>query len=142
MNFKEDYKFWTENEIKILEYLKSRGYKIEAKEDKMSVLDFVMDKDGKNVNIELKTRRCNRDTYKDTLIWANKLAEAYNKFYKNWEETLFFFSYKDWLFYINPFDSIPRREFKLQRWDRWIDKPKWWLYFNTLNLKKIWKKQI
>lgn len=137
MSFKKDYDFGTWNEIKILEYLKGRGYIIEAKDDKMSILDFVMSAEGKKVNIELKSRRCDKDTYPDTLIGANKLAEAYNKFYKNWEETLFFFSYKDWLYYINPLNYIPRREYKLQRWDRWIDKPKWWLYYLTNNLEKI-----
>jgi hypothetical protein len=89
------------------------------------------------VSIELKTRRCESTAYEDTLIWSNKLGEAWNRFYKNWEETLFFFQFIDWLFYINALDYLPKREYKLQRWDRGIDSKKGWIYFNLKDLIKI-----
>ena len=138
-SFKKDYDFWIESENKILAHLNKAGYKIEPHKEEMSVLDFIMTADDKKVNIELKTRRCTKDAYVSTLIWANKLSEAWNKFYKHWEETLFLFSYMDWLYYINPFDFIPKRDFRLQRWDRGINSAKWWLYYDTKNLKEIFK---
>ena len=142
-NFKNDYNFWIENEDRVIKYLKSQWYKIEKQNDSTSIHDFTITFQGKPVNIELKTRRCNKESYVDTIIWANKLACAWEKFYSKGEETLFFFSYEDWLYFINPFDYLPRREFKLQRYDRKIDSPKWWIYFKTKNLKKIiWKKNI
>ncbi len=137
MGFKTDYEFGVENEWRVIEYLESNWYVIHREWNPTSILDFKITHDWRNVNIELKTRRCTKDAYEDTLIGANKLGEAWNKFYSKWEETLFFFSYTDWLFYINPFDYTPRRSFVLQRWDRWIDSAKGWLYYNTKDLKKI-----
>lgn len=136
--FKEDYNFWIESEKKIVEYLNSIWFEITIPNSPTSILDFYITHNWIKVNIELKTRRCNKDDYKDTLIWANKLWEARNKFYKLWEETLFFFAYEDWLYYINPLDNIGRREYKLQRWDRGIDSKKWWLYYNVEDLIKIY----
>lgn len=138
MGFKKDYNFGVENEEKVIAYLKSAWYTVEESKDDMSIHDFKITHNWNKVNIELKTRRCNKDTYEDTLIGANKLGEAWNKFYSKGQETLFFFSYEDWLYYINPFDYIPKREYKLQRWDRWIDSAKWWLYYKTEDLKKIY----
>lgn len=137
--FMEDYNFGVESEVKIIEYLEWLWYKVEAPTTTTSIHDFIIYTEKWNkVNIELKTRRCNKDAYEDTLIWANKLWEAWNKYYKSWEETLFFFAYEDWLYYLNPFDITPRREFKLQRWDRGIDSKKGWLYYNTDSLIKIY----
>lgn len=134
----KDYSFWIENEEKVIDYLEWAWYKVERTKSKTSIHDFFITHLDKKVNVELKTRRVTVDKYSDTLIGANKLGEAWNRFYKKGEETLFFFSYTDWLFYINPFELIPRREFKLQRYDRWIDSAKWWIYYNTKDLKKIY----
>lgn len=136
--FREDHSFGVENEKIVIEYLEKLWYNIE-KNDKMSIHDWRITHEWRAVHIELKSRRCGCLDYDDTLIWANKLGEAWSKYYSDWEETLFFFSYTDWLYYINPLDSLPRRDYLLQRWDRWkFDKPKWWIYFNTKDLKKIY----
>lgn len=137
-NFRDDYSFWVDNEWKIVEYLRKLWYEVETNHE-TSIHDWKITNNWRAVHIELKSRRCARDAYKDTLIWANKLGEAWNKYYSKWEETLFFFSYTDWLFYINPLDYLPRRDYVLQRWDRWdFDKAKWWIYFDTKDLKNIY----
>lgn len=138
-NFKEDYSFGVESERVVMEYLKKLWYNIEIDENKMSIHDWKITHEWRAVNVELKTRRCNHNTYDDSLIGANKLGEAWKKYYSKWEETLFFFSYTDWLFYINPLDALPRREYTTQRWDRWdFDRAKGWIYFQTSELKKIY----
>ena len=136
--FTKDYVLGIKNEERVVAYLESLWYKIERNE-KMSVHDFIIVWDkGKAVNVELKTRRVAYWDYDTTLIGANKLAEAWKKYYSDWEETLFFFSYTDWLYLVNPLEVIPfNKEYKLARWDRGIDKPKGWLYYHTKDLKKV-----
>lgn len=136
MGILEDLKFGEESEKKISDYLISIGYEVFSTKT-TDIHDFVVSKNWKTVSIELKTRRCESTAYEDTLIWSNKLGEAWNRFYKNWEETLFFFQFIDWLFYINALDYLPKREYKLQRWDRGIDSKKGWIYFNLKDLIKI-----
>lgn len=132
----EDLSFWKESEKLIIKAFEEMWYKVDINWA-TSIHDFKFMKKGVITNVELKTRRCSKEQYPDTLIWANKLWEAWNKFYTNWEETIFLFKYTDWLYHINPFDFVPRREHKLQRRDRGIDKKKWWLYYETEDLKEI-----
>ena len=49
-----------------------------------------------NCLYELKTRRCNYDTYKDTMIGMNKIQYAQNHLEK---DIFFIFNYKDGLYY-------------------------------------------
>jgi hypothetical protein len=137
-SFKDDHSFWVKNEKLIIGYLESLWYKIE-RNNKTDIHDWRITKGWATVNVELKTRRCNYNDYEDTLIWANKLWEAWNKYYLNWECTLFFFSYTDWLFYVNPLETLPNKiEYKKFRWDRWeFDKPKWWLLYHIDSLTRI-----
>ena len=137
--FSKDYTFWKENEKRVVEFLSAEGYTVVAHEDEMAIHDlFILNAFWKKVNVELKTRRVAKDTYPTTLIWANKLWEAWNKFYKNGEEMLFFFSFTDGLYFLSPFDHVPEeRVFKLQRYDRGIDNEKGWLYYSVDNLIKI-----
>jgi len=136
--FLKDYNFWIEGEEKILEYLIKLWYKVHRTES-TDVHDFIItNKENIPIHIELKTRRCTSSLYEDTLIGANKLWEARNKYYTSWEETLFLFLYEDWLFYIKPLEYLPRKEYVLQRWDRWIDKKKGWIYFKTSDLINIY----
>jgi len=137
-NFLNDYNFWIEWENKILQYFIDIGYKVQ-RNGITEIHDFIItNKSDIPIHIELKTRRCTVSQYEDTLIGANKLWEARNKYYSSWEETLFLFQYEDWLYYINPLEFLPRKEYVLQRWDRWIDKKKGWIYFKTSDLKKIY----
>ncbi len=105
------------------------------------VLDFkIEDKNGNEVWLELKSRRCEKDTYPDTMIWLNKLIEAYKRYNDSWLYTLFLFKFTDWIYYINPFFHLPRFDYRMGRWDRWkFDKEKWWIYYNTNELNKLWK---
>lgn len=132
----DEIQFGEEAEKAVEQYLLSIWYEVE-RTPWMAIHDFVIKKDNKIVSVELKTRRCSINTYPTTLIGANKLWEAWNRYYATWEETLFFFLFDDWLYYINPLSYIPDRQFKLQRFGRWIDKAKWWLYYNTNELIKI-----
>ncbi len=134
-----DLEFWKENENVVEQWFKENGYQIVPSGSDTSIFDFHIELSWRKVNLELKTRRCAKDQYEDTLIGANKLWEAWHKFYANGEETLFLFSYTDGLYYLNPLEAIPRRSYTLQRWDRGgIDKPKGWVYYNTKDLKKIY----
>ena len=137
MGILEDLKFGEESEKKISDYLVSIWYEVTSTKA-TDIHYFVVSKWGTNVSVELKTRRCESTAYTDTLIWSNKLAHAWDRFYKNWEETLFFFQFTDWLFYINALDYLPKREYKLQRWDRGIDWKKGWIYFNLTDLIRIY----
>ena len=132
----EDLEFWKESEIKTKNIFKEMWYEVEETEQ-LAIHDFVFKKNWVRLNVELKTRRCKKNTYDDTLIGANKMWEAWNKFYSKWEETIFLFQYEDWLFFINPFDHTPRREYMLQRWDRGIDKKKGWIYFKCDDLIEV-----
>ncbi len=122
---------WKEDSV-IIKLEKAWWTEIE-KTGKMNVHDYTaMDKNGRAWSLELKTRRCLKEQYEDTLIGANKVGKAYDLFYKEGKETLFLFQFTNGLYYLNPFDVSPRREFKLQRWDRGgIDNKKWWLYYHT-----------
>jgi hypothetical protein len=137
MSIEKDLKFWTLNELEVKKYLESIWYNVKVT-DLTNIHDFIITKNKIKVNVELKTRRCDKDKYPDTLIGANKLWLAWDLFYKNWEETIFFFKFTDWLYYINPLDYLPKREYKLQRWGRGIDKEKWWIYYQVKNLIKVY----
>lgn len=140
MNWKllADLALWESSEDLLLKWFERNWYTIRRSENPNAILDFTLEHNWKNVHLELKTRRCNKADYEDTVIWANKLAEAWSKFYSYWEETLFLFQYLDGLYYISPLDVVPRRQHTLMRWDRWwIDKPKGWIFYKTENLIKI-----
>ena len=131
---KHDLSFWINSEDSIKTIMEKKGWEMEGTDD-MAIHDFIAKKDWKTYSLELKTRRCNKDQYNDTLIGANKLAEAWKHYYKSWMETLFLFKYEDGLYYLNPLNLSPRREYKLQRFDRGgVDAKKWWLYYDTTNL--------
>lgn len=137
MTIHRDLNFWLNWEQRVIDYLEANWFQID-RNNTTAIHDFVITHNWARVNIELKTRRCEKDKYSETLIWANKLGESWNKFYKNWEETLFFFQFTDWLYFINPLDYLPRREYKKTRFDRWpADQSRGWIYFNTDNLNKI-----
>jgi hypothetical protein len=138
----QDLAFGEEQEKVLIEYLESNWYQVIKNEDK-AVIDFqILDKDWRKINLEIKWRRNESTKYDTTIIWANKMAEAFNTYYKTWEITLFIFWFTDWLFYLNPFITPPEAiEYKLFRYDRpWLDKPKWWLLYNIKHLTKIWTK--
>ena len=132
----KDLLFWLKQEKKIKTALEKLGFIVETT-SATSILDYKITKKWKLLHIELKSRRCNSNTYEDTMIWANKISEAFSLFYSKWEYTMFLFNFIDWLYYINPFNgNINKTEYKAGRYDRGIfDKPKGWLYFN--NLKKL-----
>ena len=128
--FKKDFDFWLANEWKVLEYFKELWRKIEPTED-TAILDFkIVDKNWNTVHLELKTRRWAKDDYPDSMIWANKIIEALKRYNEKGEYTLFLFKFTDWLYYINPFFTLPRYDYRKWRWDRWnLDKEKAWAYY-------------
>ena len=136
---KHDLAYWEAKEDTVIEKLEKAWWTEVEKTGKMNVHDYkAIDNEWTRWSLELKTRRCEKEQYSDTLIWANKLAKAWEIYYKTGVETLFLFQYTDGLFYLNPHNHSPRREFKLQRWDRGgVDDKKGWLYYNTNNLKKL-----
>lgn len=104
------------------------------------ILDFkLINKNWDRVFVELKTRRCEKGTYPDTMIWINKLVEAYDRYNRDWAKTFFVFKYNDWIYFIDPFEHLPARfDYRKWRYDRWeFDKPKWWCYYHTSQLIPI-----
>lgn len=136
---KKDIDWGLAKEELIVKYYEEQGCEVE-RWDKMRVLDFyIKPPKGKGFYSEVKSRRCNHDTYEDTMIWLNKLIEAFARYNETWEETRFLFLFEDWLYQINPFNVLPRFDFKKWRWDRWnIDKEKWYIYYNQL--EELWTK--
>lgn len=135
MSFKKDFEYWEQSEIEIKARLEQLGYSVYATES-LDILDFhITDKAGNKVWLELKSRRCLSTTYPDSMIWINKLIDAYKRYNESWTTTLFLFRFEDWFFYINPFLSLPRFEYRKGRWDRGdFDKPKAWCFFKTEDL--------
>jgi len=136
-----DLSFWEKKEETFVSILTKEWWTEIKRKGKMNVHDYIATSPkGEKFSLELKTRRCEKNQYDDALIWANKLAEAWSLYYKEWLTTLFVFQYVDWVFYINPLDYSPRREFKLQRFDRGnVDNKKGWIYFKTELIQPIWK---
>ena len=139
MTIKEDLEFWLASEEKTKESIKLLWLDIYKNTDKYSTFYFYIILNWIKFNIELKTRRFNKDKYSTTIIGANKLAEAYNLFYKYWEYSLFLFKFTDWLFYINPFQTFPEKfDYIKYRYDRGsLDAPKGWCLYNINKLTNV-----
>lgn len=141
--FKKDLSFGEKNEKQLVDIFKELWRKVEET-NRTDILDFkLIDKKGRDVWLELKTRRCEKDTYSDTMIWLNKLIEAYKRYDTDGTYTLFLFKFTDGIYYINPFLTTPRFDYKQWRWDRWgFDKKKGWVYYDIgllTKLEKEWK---
>ena len=132
---KEDLTFGLWAEKKVKEMFESIWFEV-ISTSLTDLLDFQLKKDNITYHCELKTRRFEKDKYPTTLIWANKIAEAYKRYYYSWEQTLFLFWFTDWLYWLNPFKVSPHEiEYKKFRWDRGdIDKPKWWFLYHINDL--------
>lgn len=139
-SFRDDHSFWIENEKVVTEYLEILWYNIVRSDDATSIHDWKITNEWKSVHVELKTRRCSSLDYPDTMIGENKLEKAREIFEEKWEHTLFFFSYTDWLYYIDAINNPPDRyEVRKGRYDRWgFDKPKAWVFYKIENLKKVY----
>jgi len=88
-----DYDFGKQQENDLFSLIKENfGNDIKQDTDKYAVFDF---NNGKTF-IELKSRRCNHDTYHDTMIGMNKVYKA--KENPN-NEYIFCFNFKDGLYY-------------------------------------------
>lgn len=130
-----DLKFGFDSEDNVLKVLEDEGYTVE-KTSNTALTDFFITKGSKRFHAELKTRTVAKNAYVDTMIWANKLWEAWNLYYKEGVETLFLFKFTDGLYFYNPIKQY-RTEYKAWRWDRWwIDKKKGWIYVNNKDLSK------
>ena len=138
VKFKEDYKFWVDKERDIGEMLEQKGYIIWEAHKTTDIHDISFSKWKNLYSWEIKSRRNTKDQYEDTMIGANKLEEAWWRYYKEWVETIFFFIFTDWIYFLRPFECIPRIEYKAGRWDRGaIDRKKGWAYFATASLINI-----
>lgn len=136
----KDFKYWEEWEKSISKALEDLWRRVE-KQSTNAIIDFkLFDKKGREVWVEAKTRKCNREDYPDTMIGLNKLIEAYKRYDTDWLYTLFIFKFKDWIYWINPFFVLPRFDYLQWRWDRWgFDKKKGYIYYSTEELKLLSK---
>ena len=134
-----DLSFWFASEEETIKVLEELWLTVEQT-SQSDILDYIIkDSQWNTINIELKTRRNEKEAYDTTLIGANKLAEAYNSFYKKGVITLFLFKFTDGLYYLNPLTIAPDElAYKVVRWDRGkIDGKRGWLYYKTKHLKLI-----
>lgn len=139
--FSKDLAFGEKKEDVLIKKLKEVGWEVE-RWHKTSILDFNISRqpDDKRRKveqyyIEVKSRNdVSSTTYSDSMIWANKLAAAWQKYYIEWIETIFIFCFTDWIFYHNPIEKY-RVEYRRWRVDRGstIDKPKGWAFINKLD---------
>lgn len=132
--FRKDEAFGLSLEDRVKEHLESKWRNVETT-NKTSVIDFVITKGKEKKYIELKSRRCSSKTYPTTMIGLNKLIKAHKIYDTSWYTTLFFFSFTDWLFYLNPQKCLPKYERKAWRWDRGgFDKKKWYCLYDIQDL--------
>jgi hypothetical protein len=133
--FQKDLAYGESHEEKVGEMFEKLWRTVE-RTDTTDILDFkLIDKKWREVWLELKTRRNKKDDYPDTLIWLNKLIEAYKRYDADWLYTLFLFKFTDWIYYVNPFYILPKFDYKMGRFDRmWFDKKKGYCYYNTKDL--------
>lgn len=137
---KEDLSYWLIKEKDVALYFETLWRKIIPTQD-TDILDFkIEDKNWNEVWMELKSRRCSVSQYEDSMIGINKLIEAYKRYNEQWIYTLFMFKFTDGLYYINPFFSLPRFDYRRGRWDRGnIDKKeKGRCYYKTSEMKRIY----
>ncbi len=136
--FSDDLQFGEESEGKIKQHFMALGWEVEET-SRTAVLDFKLTKKKNTMYVELKTRRMLSDKYDTTLIGANKVAKAWEIYYKEGAITLFFFKFTDWLYYINPFTTPPAKlEYKQFRWWRWpVDKPHGYCLYDVKHFKQL-----
>lgn len=134
----KDFEDGKKGEIKLAEQLEKLWRKVEQ-QSKNSILDFkLFDKKWREVLVELKTRKAEKDKYPDTMIWLNKLIEAYKKYDESGVYTLFMFQFTDWIYWVNPFFALPRFDYLQWRWDRWgFDRKKGYIYYPTAELEPL-----
>lgn len=132
-SLEKDRKFGREKEDENLTLIRSS---IDEKLQKCSNNFYVIDFTSKDCYIELKSRRCEKDKYKDTMISVNKIKFAE----KSEKPTYFCFSFTDGLFCWKydkeeAEDAISYREGG--RNDRGIDETKEYAYIKCEYLKKL-----
>ena len=88
------YKFGTSNEAKLKPKLEQFFGCDFTQKDRYAPFDFYGNKDHKEVQLELKTRKCKVNTYPTTFINHSKILKITD------EETYFIFNFTDGVYYI------------------------------------------
>tara|TARA_R110002072_G_scaffold192291_1_gene349302 strand:+ start:1315 stop:1719 length:405 start_codon:yes stop_codon:yes gene_type:complete len=88
---KKDYKFGSDNETKILEEINKYFDTTLIQTSKWCSWDY----ENKDYLMELKTRRCNHNSYPTTMIGMNKI----DKLLKREEKKVLLFNFKDGLYF-------------------------------------------
>lgn len=132
-NVKKDLDFGKQKEDKNLILLRSV---IDENLQKSASNFYVIDFSSKDCYIELKSRRCEKDKYSDTMIGINKIEFAK----KSDKPTYFCFCFTDGLYSWKyddkeALDAITYREGG--RWDRGFNEKKEYAYIKCDYLKKI-----
>lgn len=127
--YKLDLKFGLESEINnkplIEKFLNSN---IKTYDDKFSTFDFYND----NCLIELKSRRCNHNTYDDLMMNINKYEKGIKEICENKKHIYYFFSFEDGLYYYK--QNINHKHQKRMGKNRY-GKPTQYIYIKTKLLK-------
>jgi len=137
--YKKDRRFGIQYEKLLLEYLNKNNThdeKIIQRTEQHAQIDYY----SKNWEIELKTRRCYKNSYPDLMMGKNKLTIA-EKTHKN---TRFYWIFKDgvyyWDFEPNPENDDEEIKYYFKnggRTDRGVDERKLLGYVFTDNLKLL-----
>jgi len=129
----KDLKFGLQKEDENLTLIRTA---IDSNLQKTSNNFFVIDFSSKDCYIELKSRRCQKDTYPDTMIGLNKVEFAK----KSEKPTYFCFSFTDGLYYWKYDEEEAKEAVEYRsggRWDRGKDETKPYAYIKCSFLKKI-----
>jgi len=95
MGLQEDINFGKSKEKELLQTIQDKfGEDLKPSGDTFAPFDFVSD----TTEVELKSRTCKKDTYRDTMIGVNKIYHARKNSNK---EFYFCFNFTDGLYYFN-----------------------------------------
>tara|TARA_R110000868_G_scaffold58558_2_gene180762 strand:- start:423 stop:866 length:444 start_codon:yes stop_codon:yes gene_type:complete len=128
MSFKDDLNFGLDCELSILKKIRSFfGRDIIKTVNKFDKFDYTDNR----YNYELKSRKCNYETYKTTIIACDKLKD----------KSIYLFNFNNELYYIKydkkKFEKFEKKEFvRPPRPDK-IDVKKMYVYIPIEKLKKI-----
>jgi hypothetical protein len=131
--FKKDLEYGKQKEDENLSLLRSV---IDENLQKSANNFYVIDFTSKDCYIELKSRRCEKDKYPDTMIGVNKIQFAK----KSEKPTYFCFCFTDGLYSWKYDEEEAKDAISYRgggRWDRGVDETKEYAYIKCSYLKKI-----
>ena len=138
-SFKQDNKMGLENEITILEKLKTKNKKIIKIKDKYSVMDYVLNTKSKKYLFELKSRNFDYITHPTTILPINKWKFVMDYHRRFGFDGIFLFDFTDGLYYCKSTDLVKGVDYDIDYFLRnkrsdFNDKKSKYLHINITSL--------